>query len=433
MRTNTRNTNTLRTHEGASTVMMSPLAALRRSVLSCMLFEDEFYEDGIAIADRIRDLARDVRAQDVAALAIEAREDMNLRHVPLLLTVAVIDKRLGREFDTASLIERVCKRADEPGELLAIYWMGGRRTIPAAMKRGLARAMRNFDRYQLAKYDRKTSVKMRDILRLTHPKPANSDMESRFGDLLRGELEAADTWETSLSSGADKKATFERLISEGRLGYLALLRNLRGMDEAGVSGQMIREAILARKGAHNVLPFRYVAAARAAPRYEPQLDEALSRSVESMPILEGETIVLVDVSASMNERLSAKSDLTRLDAAATLASVIHGNVRVFTFSNDVVEVAPRRGMAGVESIRNSQPRMGTWLGKAVERVSRLPHDRLIVITDEQSHDTVGSAKVEKAYMINVASSERAVGFGPWTRISGFSEKVLDWIRIKEME
>ena len=431
MRTNTRNRNTLRTHEGAPTVALTPLAALRRSVMSCLLFEDEFYEDGKTISDRISELAGRVPAGQVADLAIEAREVMNLRHVSLLLVIAVIDKRLGRDFDTASLIERVCRRADEPGEMLALYWKDGRRPIPAAMKRGLARAMRKFDRYQLAKYDRKTDIKLKDILRLTHPKPVNDDMDARFGELLSGELAAADTWEVSLSSGADKKATFERLISEGRLGYLALLRNLRGMDEVGVSSDMVRQAILARKGAQTVLPFRYVAAARAAPRYEPQLDEALCRSVDEMPILDGETIVLVDVSGSMKERLSAKSDLTRLDAAATLASVIHGNVRVFTFSNEVVEVPPRRGMAGVEAIRRSQPNMGTWLGRAVESVSRHRHDRLIVITDEQSHDSVGRARVDRAYMINVASSERAVGFGDWTRISAFSEKVLDWIRIKE--
>ena len=431
MRTNTKATNRIRTHEGAVTAPQNDLQKLRRSTMSCMLFEGEFYEDGQTIASRITDLASRVSASDVAALAIEARERMNLRHVPLLLVIAVIDKRLGRDFDTAGLIERVCQRADEPGELLALYWKDGRRPIPAAMKRGLARAMAKFDAYQLAKYDRKTGVKLADVLRLTHPKPANDEMDSRYEGIVRGTLEAPDTWEVALSTGGDKRATFERLLDEGGLGYMALLRNLRGMDEAGVDTDKVRKAILARRGASRVLPFRYVAAARAAPRYEPVLDEALSAAVETMPVLEGETLVLVDVSGSMDQPLSQRSDLTRLDAAATLASVIHGRTRVFTFSDSVVEVPPRRGMAGVEAIRRSQPHHGTWLGRAVQEVLRHRHDRIIVITDEQSHDTVGSAAVEKAYMINVASSERAVGHGAWTRISGFSENVLTWIQQKE--
>lgn len=431
MRTNTKATNRIRTHEGAATAPQNDLQKLRRSTMSCMLFEGEFYENGQTIASRITDLASRVSASDVAALAIEARERMNLRHVPLLLVIAVIDKRLGQAFDTAGLIERVCQRADEPGELLALYWKDGRRPIPAAMKRGLARAMAKFDVYQLAKYDRKTGVKLADVLRLTHPKPANDEMDSRYEGIVRGTLEAPDTWEVALSAGGDKRATFERLLDEGGLGYMALLRNLRGMDEAGVDADKVRKAILARRGASRVLPFRYVAAARAAPRYEPVLDEALSAAVEEMSVLEGETIVLVDVSASMDHPLSQRSDLTRLDAAATLASVIHGRTRVFTFSDSVVEVPPRRGMAGVEAIRRSQPHHGTWLGRAVQEVSRHRHDRIIVITDEQSHDTVGSAAVEKAYMINVASSERAVGHGAWTKISGFSENVLTWIQQKE--
>tara|TARA_B100000929_G_scaffold71511_2_gene54802 strand:+ start:5517 stop:6821 length:1305 start_codon:yes stop_codon:yes gene_type:complete len=431
MRTNTKARHAIKTHEGANSVPQNALQQLRRSTLSCMLFENEFYEDGQTIAARIRDLAAKVSARDVADLAIEAREKMNLRHVPLLLTVAVIDKRMGAAFDTAGLIERVCQRADEPGELLALYWKDGRRPIPAAMKRGLARALAKFDAYQLAKYDRKTDVKLADILRLTHPKPANDAMDKRYEGLVRGTLDTPDTWEAFLSSGADKKATFERMLDEGTLGYIALLRNLRGMDEAGVDSEKVRKAILARKGASRVLPFRYVAAARAAPRYEPELDEALSAAVEAMPVLGGETIVLVDVSGSMNQSLSARSDLKRMDAAATLASVIHGRTRIFTFSEKVVEVPPRRGMAGVEAIRRSQPHHGTWLGRAIEKVSRHEHDRIIVITDEQSHDAVGEPKVDKAYMINVASSERAVGHGAWTRISGFSENVLSWIHESE--
>jgi hypothetical protein len=154
MRTNVRQSFAQRTHEGAPAVPQSNMAALRRAVSSCLLWEDEFYEDGVSIAKRIQDLAAKVPVQDVAQLAVEIRTQGNLRHVALWLVLSVIERRLGAAFDTASLINDVCLRADEPGELLALYWKDGRRPIPSAMRRGLAMALTRYDEYQLAKYGR---------------------------------------------------------------------------------------------------------------------------------------------------------------------------------------------------------------------------------------------------------------------------------------
>lgn len=235
---------------------------------------------------------------------------------------------------------------------------------------------------------------------------------------------------TNLSDGADKKATFERLIRENNLGYLALLRNLRNMEQAGCDPALVRDAILARKGAQRVLPFRYTAAARHAPMFEPALDKALQAAILELPLLVGTTLVLVDVSGSMDAKLSEKSDLTRADAAATLAAVVNGEIlRVFSFSDGTVEVPARRGMAGVDAVLRSQPHRSTALAEAVGYVNRLSHDRLIVITDEQatSHRRVLDPVAPRAYMINVASNKNGVGYGKWTHIDGFSERVLHWI------
>jgi hypothetical protein len=423
-----------RTFEGAPAVApRTDLAALRRSVASCLLWENQFYEDGVVIGDRIAELAARVDPAAVAALAVEARTDMKLRHAPLWLLIALMKADTAGKVDVAATVAEVIRRADEMGELVALYWAGGRRPLPAAMKRGLAKAFGKFDAYQLAKYDRRSAVKLKDVLRLVHPKPADEAQAAMWKQVVDGTLASPDTWEVALSGGADKRETFERLIREGRLGYLALLRNLRNMAESGVDTDLVNQAILERKGAHNVLPFRFVAAARAAPQFEPALDEALSAAVESMPVLPGKTIVLVDVSGSMDWKLSNRSDLTRLDAAAALASVIHGQLRVFTFSEQVVEVPPRRGMAGVDSVVRSQEHGGTLLGAAVRHVNRLPHDRLIVITDEQSHDPVGAPAARHGYMINVASARNGVGYGPWTRIDGFSENVLAFIHAHEAD
>lgn len=402
----------------------NPLAELRRAVASCLLWENQFYEDGVAIADRIETLVAACNPSDVAALAVEARTSMKLRHAPLWLLVALARNGKGANAD---IYPQVINRADEMGELLAMFWKDGKRPIPSAMKRGLAEAFGKFDAYQLGKYDRKVAVRLRDILRLVHPKPSSEEQAATWRAVIDGTLASPDTWEIALSAGADKRETFTRLLTEGKLGYLALLRNLRNMAEASVDGALVRDAIIARKGAYNVLPFRYVAAARAAPQFEPALDEALCAAIERLPVLPGRTVVLVDVSGSMDTALSGKSDMRRIDAAAALASIIHGDVRVFTFSERVVEVPPRRGMAGVDAVIRSQPHHGTWLGRAVAAINQqVPHDRLIVITDEQSHDPVGGP-LGKGYMINVASYRNGVGYGDWLRIDGFSENVLRFI------
>ena len=419
------------THEGAPAFTLNAEQKLRRSVLSCLLWEDEFYEDGEAIADRIAALAANVAPQTVAALAIEAREAFNLRHAPLLLLVALVKTGSGSGL-VAATIERVIQRADELTEFLALYWRHGRRPLSKQMKIGLGRAFAKFDAYQLAKYDRDSPIKLRDVLFLVHAKPKDEAQAALWKQVAERSLASPDTWEVSLSGGADKRETFERLLSDNKLGYLALLRNLRNMDQAGVDATLVRDAILARRGADRVLPFRYVAAARAAARYEPWLDQALTEAVLQGHVLVGRTIVLVDVSGSMDARLSAKSDLTRLDAAATLASVVPGDVRVFTFSNEVVEIPPRRGMAGVDAVIRSQPHGGTYLGKAVTQLNKLKHDRLIVVTDEQSHDAVPEPVAAKAYMVNVASARNGVGYGRWLHLDGFSESVLRFIQEHEL-
>jgi hypothetical protein len=418
------------THEGAPAIVLNAEQRLRRSVLSCLLWEDEFYEDGLAIADRVAALAAELEPSVVAALAVEARERFNLRHAPLMLLNVLARTGSGTSLVSETLA-RVIQRADELSEFLAIYWRHGRKPLSKQVKLGLAAAFAKFDVYQLAKYDRDGPVKLRDVLFLVHAKPKDEAQAALWKQVASRTLPSPDTWEVALSSGADKRESFERLLTERKLGYLALLRNLRNMDQAGVDEALVKDAILARRGAERVLPFRYVAAARAAPRFEPWLDEALMEAVLQGAVFEGRTVVLVDVSGSMAAKLSAKSDLSRMDAAAALAAVIPGRVRVFTFSNEVVEVPPRRGMAGVDAVIRSQAHGGTELGKAVAYVNRLPHDRLIVITDEQSKDTAPAPRAAKAYMVNVASARNGVGYGPWVHIDGFSEAVLGFMREHE--
>ena len=128
-----------RTHEGAPAAVLTPEQALRRSVLSCMLWESEFYEDGVQIAGRIHELVPRVDAEKVAALAIEARERMKLRHAPLLLVREMARHATHRQL-VGETLARVIQRADELAEFVAIYWSGGRQPLSAQVKKGLASA-----------------------------------------------------------------------------------------------------------------------------------------------------------------------------------------------------------------------------------------------------------------------------------------------------
>ena len=422
-----------RTHEGAPARNTSTELQLRRTVLACLLWESEFYEDGVEIAGRIAELVPKVAAEKVGALAIEAREQMKLRHAPLLLVREMARHKTHRA-PVAETLTRVIQRADELAEFVAIYWNDGRVPLSGQVKKGLAAAFPKFDEYQLAKYDRGGPIKLRDVLFLCHAKPRDDAQAAVWKRLIWGRLATPDTWEVALSCGVDKREAWERLLCEQKLGTLALLRNLRNMREAGVEESLVLAA-LASTSTARVLPFRFLAAARYAPQWEEALEQAMLKSVASAEKLPGKTVVLVDVSGSMTAPLSRRSEMQRTDAAyglAVLLREIGEKTAVFSFSNDLVEVPARRGFALRDAIDCSQQHGATYLGKAVENLNQKEkYDRLIVITDEQAHDAV-PAPSGRGYVINVASCKNGVGYGKWTHIDGWSESVIEYIRALEL-
>jgi 60 kDa SS-A/Ro ribonucleoprotein len=443
----------LRTHEGAPARHISNELQLRRSVLACLLWESQFYEDGVEIAGRIAELVPKVEPERVAALAVEAREQMKLRHAPLLLVREMARHKTHRGL-VAETLERVIQRADELCEFVAIYWKDGRVPLSGQVKKGLAAAFPKFDEHQLGKYDRGGPIKLRDVLFLSHAKPHDEQQAGVWRKLIWGRLAVPDTWEVALSAagsgnGASKREAWTRLLLENKLGALALLRNLRNLREAGVDEKLVLSA-LETMNAQRVLPFRFVAAARHAPQWEPALEEVMLKCVSAQEKLAGKTVVLVDVSGSMTAPLSRRSEMLRSDAAyglAVLLREIGERVVVYSFSDHLAEVPARRGFALRDAIDASQRHNGTYLGKAVEQLNQSErYDRLIVITDEQAHDTVpnpgswsdgqpalSSTKGPRpsGYVINVASYKNGVGYGKWTHIDGWSESVVDYIRTLE--
>lgn len=422
-----------KTHEGAIAKRITPILELRRTVSACLLWEDQFYESGVAIADRIASLVATTDPDAVAQLAIEARGKMKLRHVPLLLA-----RELARnKVNVAKLLPAIIQRPDELTEFLSIYWKGGKTPLASSVKRGLAAAFQKFDAYSLAKYNRDDAIKLRDVLFLVHAKPIGEVQTATWKQLVEGTLPTPDTWEVALSGGANKQEAWTRLLTDGKLGALALLRNLRNMQEAKVDLALVRNALDAVK-VERVLPFRFITAARYAPQLEDVLERAMFRCLTEAPKLAGRTALVIDGSGSMfGTPVSKKSEIDRFDAAAALAILVRevcASVNVYVFSSDCRPVPARRGFALRDSLYQQGERGGTNTQTALLRAAYDGYDRAIVITDEQSHQTIGNPLVgTKGYFINVASYQNGIGYGQWTHIDGWSEAVLDYIQVSESE
>ena len=449
---------------------------LSRAVMTCLLWEGT--ED-----ERIVKLVPQVNIESVAKLALTAHADMKLRHVPLLLVreMARHPDRSENPSIIADTLEAVISRPDSLAEFLAIYWKDGRQPLSGQVKKGLARAFAKFNEYQLAKYNRDSEVKLRDVMFLSHAKPkdveagaAKWNKEARaaydkrkgfereftkgellFGRLVHDQLESPETWENKLSRGEDKKESFEDLMDAGKLGGLAFLRNLRNMRQAGVS--VSRIATYAKEAKiDGILPFQFFSAARNVPELEEVIEKMMLRAVSTLPKLEGRTVLIVDLSGSMTQRMADKSELHRTDVAAAfgvLCREVCDDIALFaTAGNDgmrkhaTVPVPPRRGFALGELLRAGGPlhqkigHGGIFLKQVTDFVGDVVGDeeveRCIVITDEQDTDVDGTTVKARLigkhnYVINIATNQRGIGYGRFTHVNGWSEAVLKFIAAYE--
>jgi len=429
-----------RTHEGAPGFARSVKSELFLLSVSNMVGEATFYEGAGERDARFRTLIGEVALQDVDWLTRMIgwlRTGAGLRSASVVAAAEAVMSRRTAELPGGNrqLISAALQRADEPGELLA-YWTGRYgRALPQPVKRGVADAVRRlYTERSLIKYDTSGAYRFGDVLELAHPAPATPrqgalfqhaidrrhgrDQEipaslgmlrARSGllalpvadrralldrpDAPRILADAGMTWESVAGwlQGPLTARFWEALIPS--LGYLALLRNLRNFDQAGVSDQVA--AVVAERLASadevarsRVMPMRFLSAYRAAPslRWSWALERALDASLANVPALPGRTLVLVDRSGSMFGRVSGRSELTFANAAAIFGAALalradradlvefgtsHGPVR-FGRGESVLKVVERFGSLG-----------GTNTAEAV-RARYRNHDRVVIVTDEQA-------------------------------------------------
>lgn len=425
---------------------------LRRAVMTCLLWEDMAYEDGAANADNIAALIPQVDPKIVADIAIETRRKQKLRHVPLYIASEMAKHPRHKAYVERVLVE-VITRPDQITDFMAIYWKKGKCPIAACIKRALAKIFNRFNEYSLAKYNRDAPIKLRDVMFMVHAKPETPEKEALFKKLADNTLAVPDTWEVELSSGADKKATFTRLIEEGKLGSLAFIRNLRNMQDVGVPYDTLKKGFDSLSQAA-LLPLNFYGAYKHTPVYSREIEAAMLKAYSDLPKLPGHTVYVVDVSGSMGSLVSEKSKYSRMEVAAALtAFACETSERITVYAtagsdgarkHKTQRVRPLRGFAisdEIMRVKNELGGGGIFTRQCLEYIKadlkgEIP-DRIIVFSDSQDCDHGNTAKPDtfgkKNYIVDVSSHSRGINYkGVWTaEISGWSESLLTFIHAHE--
>lgn len=461
------------THEGGDGFYRDHRAALFMLAASNMSGEDTFYEGKGERDARYRALIASVVAADpgwIARFVPYLRTTMLMRSASVVMAAEYARAKGPR---SRAVVASACARPDEPGEMLG-YWIAryGKR-IPKPVKRGIAdAAVRLFTEAAALKFDSaRNAIRMGDVLDLCHAKPkapwqsalfrhlldrrrnhetpgevldvlpkirAAAALEAMPVDARRAALpEAATvfTWERLsgwLPGGMDREA-WEAIIPS--MGVMALLRNLRNFDEAKVSDE-VADLVAAKLSdpeavkAARVFPLRFFSAfkALASLRWGRALERGIQATLANVPVLPGRTLIMVDNSASMRDRISARSAVRRCEVAGLFSAALalrceHG-VAVSYDYNPLRAFSPKGGEAvllAAAELGQTRGGTNTWACTA-HAVSQFgPFDRVVILTDEQAHD--GAAALPGAfpvYTFNLAgyAPSHAPGDGRFVSFGG---------------
>lgn len=354
-----RGSKTVQNHEAAVAFQVTPEYELYTAVVTTGL-NASFYEGSNVRLMRIQSLITKCDPEFVAKLACYARNNMHLRSVPLVLSVELARQASGSAL-VSKAINGVVQRADEITELLAYYQLANQRAdtkklnkLSKQVQKGLIMAFNKFDEYQFAKYNTKAEVKLRDALFLVHPKAKDDKQQNIFDKIAADTLDIPYTWETELSALGQQKfknekartnafaSKWEELIVSKKMGYMALLRNLRNILEAGISGkcmEMVCAQLTNEKAISNSkqLPFRFLAAYRElsalksgmVSMVQDALEEAVMTSARNIKGFDADTSVVIacDVSGSMQKAISPKSKVMLYDIGLMLAMLLQSQCK----------------------------------------------------------------------------------------------------------
>lgn len=446
-RFNKRITNKTTNLAGGIALKHSPEMELIVSVLSTFL-EDKFYESGDDRIERIKSLISMCKPEFVARLALVARNDFHLRSVSHLLVGELSLIHRGDNL-VSRLIPKVAERVDDLIEILSYV----EKPIPNQVKKGIRKALNGFTRYNLAKYKMEGhDMKLVDLFNLVHPKPKDDEQKQDFKDLIEGKLKNTETWEAQLSAGKDKGKVWHDLISEDKLGYMALLRNLRNISEqADVETIKMACTIIADKEKvkkSKQLPFRFYNAYENISNQQmlEAVSTAMDYSLDNVPSFDGETLIAVDCSGSMSgDPIKKASIFASALIKANNAEVIlyDTNIKGFKYLKSepaltISEKIQKEAMGGGTE---------TSLVFRYAPTTGKKYSRIIILSDNESWDEeyYGSGvnahyneykKVNDCfvYAIDIAGyGTKDVAGNKVFHLAGWSEKIFDFIKWIEKE
>jgi 60 kDa SS-A/Ro ribonucleoprotein len=448
-----------KTHGGGEGVHLTPEQELRRSLMACLLFEKNFYEAGALVADRITQLVPLVAPERVAQMAVEARLVHKLRHAPLWVVAAMLESEQHRKH-VGRILPQVLRRPDEMSELLRMHWGSKKKTKPLGkqLRMGLQAAFLGFDQYQLAKYiyaDTSQQISLWDVFNLAHPKPQTPEQAETLRLFAANQLPEAYTWENELKrqdGNRTKRQIWEELLASGKLPAYALLSNLRNMHQAGCDIETVADA-LEKANTRMILPFRFLAAVDVVPQYKTVVEQAMIRHFDRQRKLSGTTLVIIDLSGSMNQSLSERSKMERVDGAIAQAvianllcekAVIYGTAGSDSTRIHKTEMVPDK-VKGLDVARYMKMQAGKLGGGGIFLTPVLQHlqkihpqvDRILVVTDEQDC-TAGEAQSPKMarpwgsrgnYLVNVSTDKVGIAYGQqWTHMDTLSDAVFHYMQ-----
>lgn len=350
---------------------------------------DKHYQTEKEIFNQLDRLIALCDKEFVAKAIIYARKQFGMRTITHMAS-SIFAKYAGGTEWGSRFFDKVVNRVDDMTEIVACH-LSRKQKLTNAMKKGFASALGRFDDYQLAKYKGENkSVKLVDLVNLVHPKETERN-EGAIGRLVKGELKSFDTWESELSAVGDdmdaKKAVWNRLLDENKLGYFALLRNLRNIIQLNdktlknkALNALLNESAIKKS---LVLPFRFSTAYDEMAKIDSDAMRAVSRACEiacsNVPKLDGKTLIALDVSGSMSSCRVA--DIASLFTAVLLKS---NDCDLITFADDAKYriVNPDDS---VMTIKNAiKYSCGGTNFPSVFKNANKKYDRVILLSDMQS-------------------------------------------------
>lgn len=451
------------THEGGAGWNRDTKSELFLLAVANMVGEDTFYENAKSRDDRFTHLIHTATAEDpdwTARLIRWLRADANMRSASV---VAAAEYAKAGGPGARKVIDSALQRPDEPGEFVAYWHARHGRTLAGGKQRGIADALvRLVDERSALKYDGQSlAYRLGDLIDLAHPVPKADWQADLFKWLLdrrhdrpdprttdrlpliraravaeaipvperRGYLRGMEvleraaflkqvgaTWEwlSGWLQGPMDALAWESIIPS--MGYMALLRNLRNFDEAGVSDQVAKQVAERLADPEQVarsrqFPLRFLSAYKAAPslRWSWPLEQAVQHCLANVPSLPGRTLVLVDLSGSMRTPLTARSTLQCWEAAALFGFALGmraGQADVFVYGSDHRRVSLPTAGSLLPTVKGLRDLGGTRTWQTL-RSTYAGHDRVVILTDEQAHDSDTNTPSAPIYTFNLGGYRTA--------------------------